>query len=280
MPAGDQQQVMDERSIYARARVPNPVLFEAVFENRADAERAAKELDESQLDGVEFRVTLPEVDAAATGEQESPGVKTNVQGATTETPEAEVRKFLEQVGPLRSLRSYEDLLFGQVTYNDSDVAIAAREAIDGSRHFGQVLRAEVDCCSDWMNRVLLHGIGKNTSWNELKEFCQDVGTDPGFTCIHGGRTAFVELESHGDALKALNANKFLMTGADRPLDVAFPYDEWKQSTRVRVRHLPDSASHDQVAALFKGAGRVMSVDIRQQELPPEFLHQRGKWYKM
>lgn len=270
----------NDPTLHELGLLPMPVVYEFAYENRADAERAAEELDGSDVLGVEFRVTLaPRADPDTSAEEGPTGYQVNVQGATVETPRGEVRKTFQRMGPILSANMYADELFGQVGFKTEDEALDARDAIDGTKHFGLASRAEVDCCSDWLNRVLVHGIGKNTSWFELKKLCQEYG-EPQFTCIHGGLTALIEFETTNEARNALNFNGFKMTGADRPMDVAYPYDHWRDSTTVRARRLPEGITEDQVGEVFSKAGTVVSVSIDKQELPPEFMRPRGKWYNL
>eukprot|EP00434_Breviolum_minutum_P010832 symbB.v1.2.009548.t1/scaffold604.1/size182248/6 len=125
-----------------------PQSYEAFYETADDAIRAQDELDGLALSGTSVRVTWPAEKFA----RKEPGL-VNVQGVSTQVSDKEVREFLEQAGTVRSIRRYNDIRFGEVLFKSEDDAWNARVELDGSRLLGKVLRLELDCSTDYLDKA-------------------------------------------------------------------------------------------------------------------------------
>jgi len=242
-----------------------PQSYEAFYETADDAIRAQDELDGLALSGTSVRVTWPAEKFA----RKEPGL-VNVQGVSTQVSDKEVREFLEQAGPVRSIRRYNDIRFGEVLFKSEDDAWNARVELDGSRLLGKVLRLELDCSTDYLDKVLVHGLSFCTSWQDLKDHFTPMG-EISFCTIHGAsRTARVSFPDAQSAASAIKLSRSIV--GSNEIKVTYPYH--RAQTEVRVSCLGNEVTEDQLRSHFGKAGPVEVVEFLFEELPPEFKERR------
>lgn len=245
-----------------------PRSYEAFYETADDAMRAQDELDGLTLRGVSVRVTWPKEKFA----RKEPGM-VNVQGVIGGVPDEEVKEFLTQTGKVRSLRRYKDIRFGEVLFKNEDDAWNAKVELEGTTLLGKILRLELDCSTNKLDKVLVHGLSFCTTWQDLKDHFLPMG-DISFCTIHGAsrtaRLSFPDAKSAASAVKELSRSS--IEGFSNEIKVTYPYH--RAQTEVRVSCLDKDVTEDQLRMHFEKAGPVDVVEFIAEELPPEFKERR------
>jgi len=240
-----------------------PLFYQVSFNDEAHARAAAEELDGSMLGGSTLRVIY--------NTRRENGKSINVQGIPRHVSEVAIRDHFSLVAEPTTVDRFDDDLYGEVRFKSADDAWNARVTLDGSQLYCKMLRVELDCSTDYMNKVLVHGINPAVMWQELKDHFKQAG-EITFAAIHGGRTArirFFRRDAAVTAMKRLNRSK--LPGTTQTINVALPFDGTEDTAEVRVRRLPPGATVDDVRAHFAMCGEIDEVTIEAAEsLPPEF----------
>lgn len=240
-----------------------PACYEVRFLSEADAARAAEEMDGSEFNGRKIQVTLNVVS--------EPITKVNVQGIPGETFPTDVRSHFEQNGyRVAFCGTQVDILFGEVRFMKADYAWKAKVELDGSELCGKKLRVELDCSTDRLNKVLVHGLSTAVQWQELKDHFKQAG-EVRSAVVHGGLTARIIYHDTDGAVRAMkNLNKSRLRGQVGRLKVTGPWDGMEETTEVVVRGLPDGVEKSELWRHFKQAGKIDEVTVEEAKLPPEF----------
>jgi len=252
----------DTSSPMVKRKLQVPLFYKIKFATDEEAKRATQELDGSVLGGDALRVTY------STRSFDS---FVNVQGVPRHVGEEELRDHFQMVGPTQTIIRFEDTLFGEVRFKTADEAWNAKIELDGSELYDKILRVELDCSTDYMNKVLVHGINPGVKWQELKDHFKQAG-EIVFATIHGGptvRVLFEKREAATMAIKRLNRSK--LRGTTDKISVTLPFEGTEDSAEVRVRGLPLDVEVEEVMSHFEECGKILDVKIEAKEpLPPEF----------
>uniref|UniRef100_A0A7S4R7G9 RRM domain-containing protein n=1 Tax=Alexandrium monilatum TaxID=311494 RepID=A0A7S4R7G9_9DINO len=239
-----------------------PLFYQVSFAEEQDARRAPEELDGSVLGGSTLRVVYNTRGWRKTF--------VNVQGVPRGISEEELRDHFALVGKPNKVVRFEDTLYGEVRFKKADDAWNARVTLDGSVLFNKVLRVELDCSTDFMNKVLVHGINPGVAWQELKDHFKQAG-EITFAAIHGGPTARVLFQTRDAAVRAMKRrNRSKLRGTTNAIHVALPFEGTEDSAEVRVRGLPLGVTAEAIEKHFAECGSIASVRIEVEPLPPEF----------
>eukprot|EP00931_Biecheleriopsis_adriatica_P115938 TRINITY_DN91672_c0_g1_i1.p1 TRINITY_DN91672_c0_g1~~TRINITY_DN91672_c0_g1_i1.p1 ORF type:complete len:359 (-),score=74.13 TRINITY_DN91672_c0_g1_i1:20-1096(-) len=253
-----------------------PMLWEVFYENEEAADRAAETLDGAAFFGKEVRVMRPSEELL----DEMP-TKVNVQGIRHSAPLEEVNAFLSTAGRIQDVRLTKDNFFGQVRFQDADIAWEAMVKLDGSNLYGRILRAELDCSNDYLDQVLIHGLDREVTEQDLKDHVASVADPLKIRQFHirGGKTAAVHFAGAAQALAAREAGH-LYELKDHPghkVKVLWPHDvnhynrkNYNDIAEVRVSLLQEHITPEDIARSFKRFGDVEKVEFIE-ELPFEFF---------
>ncbi|CAE8616616.1 unnamed protein product, partial [Polarella glacialis] len=157
-----------------------------------------------------------------------------------------------------------------VRFADTDAAWEAKTKMDGTLFFGQKLRVELDCTTDFLSKCLVHGINSQAEWQEIHDAFKPFG-DIRYVHLHGDWVARVVFESSGQAVNAMKTlSRTKLPGTAVTITVAAPYDGTEDLAEVEVGNLPNGVTEQQLFRYFGRAGKVVSVSLGPQRLPPEF----------
>jgi len=242
-----------------RPRQQMPLWYEVHFGTEADAGRAVRKMDNTIFEGRSIRVTQ-DVDRLT---------MVNVQGIN-EHMSSEVKWHFSKVAPVVRCHKFEERHFGEVRFTNSAAAWKAKVELDGSNLLGKRLRVELDCSTDSLTKVLVHGLHKAVMWQELKDHFKKAG-EIAFAAVHGGLVATVEYEYTNQAVAAMRRlNDSQLRGVGRKLKVSGPWNGTPDTTEVVVRGIDAGVNKRDLMKHFSKVGEIRKLTVENAELPPEF----------
>lgn len=240
-----------------------PYTYEIFYYDEASARRAAKQLDGTQLVDRNVMVTL-DTDAV-------PATKINVQNIATFVTYDKIREHFAQAGPVSHFRSYEDCRFGEVFFRKNpDIAWDAVQLKSGTEIRGKKIRVELDCSTEFLDKVIVHGLPRDVSWQDLRHHFGDLGEC--VAKVHGGFTARVHFKTL-EAAKAVfkSGTERLPSQPERKVFIAYRWDSNWDVPDIDLTGITPSVTETEIRECFSKYGQINSVEFFQQALPPEFL---------
>eukprot|EP00933_Yihiella_yeosuensis_P076493 TRINITY_DN8628_c0_g5_i1.p1 TRINITY_DN8628_c0_g5~~TRINITY_DN8628_c0_g5_i1.p1 ORF type:complete len:204 (-),score=29.45 TRINITY_DN8628_c0_g5_i1:50-661(-) len=162
------------------------------------------------------------------------------------------------------------------------MAWEAKTTLDGTLLMGMRIRIEIDCTTNYLSTILVHGLENRVRWQDLMNYFRQVGTVKWATTWAcpgiNARVAFQRISQAQLAKKRNNgANDFPMQEA--PIRVTSPIDWDSNSAEVIVTGLRMTASEDMVREYFSQIGKVEEVELMRRwevPFPIEFVERRLK----